>query len=348
MAGERICERALPPQGKGTHCGCGLDTRYFDFSKGGKTGGVDTPALLNELMQHHLSELAEQCHGEKTGYVIGRHDQKMNHTAFRIFAGWTTSGSFAHNTTTLQTMIDDLTHSLHHNLGMQWKPKSMQVMYAAHMHRNRNVVTARARLTLDMLQYGVMTVEAAREHWWSSDGQQRILQIRGAAEGSEAAHCRADKGIRHCLCGSTLHWLGNASPGQYQPQEIEGLGRALHQDHEAQQERHWQTHQHYMKRTEDALDGICSQNEILRVRIKALRLHKWARVALNLQWSSEECFPAQGATALQRSRMVGANAADEGLRKRNCEATRKHRHGTNVPMRWCETPFVEVFGVNWK
>ena len=46
-----------------------------------------------------------------------------------------------------------------------------------------------------------------------------------------------------------------------------------------------------MKRTEDALDGICSKKEILRFHIKALlRLHKWARVALNLQWTSEECF----------------------------------------------------------
>ena len=42
---------------------------------------------------------------------------------------------FAFDTCTLQTMIDDLTHRLHHDLGMHWKPKSLQIMYAAHVPR---------------------------------------------------------------------------------------------------------------------------------------------------------------------------------------------------------------------
>ena len=41
-------------------------------------------------------------------------------------------------------MIDDLTHRLHNDLGMHWKPKSLQIMSAAHMYRyHRSKITAR-------------------------------------------------------------------------------------------------------------------------------------------------------------------------------------------------------------
>ena len=103
-------------------------TPEFDFSKGGKTGGIDTPALLNELMQHHLSQLAEQWHREKTGYVIGSRgdDQEMNRTVLSHLCWVDNIWLFAHDTTMLQAMIDDLMHSLD-------------------MHRRkRNTVTARA------------------------------------------------------------------------------------------------------------------------------------------------------------------------------------------------------------
>ena len=104
-----------------------------------------------------------------------------------------------------------------------------------------------------------------------------------------------------------------------------------------------------MKRTEDALDRICTKNEILRIHIKALpRLHKWARGALNLHWTTDECFPLKAPLLYRDQEWWERTQADEGLRKRNCEATRKYRHGKNVPMRRWEAPFVEVFRVNWK
>ena len=58
----------------------------FDFYKGGKTGGVDTPALLNELLQHHLSSLAEQWLAHRTGYVIGGggDDREMKNTVLSL------------------------------------------------------------------------------------------------------------------------------------------------------------------------------------------------------------------------------------------------------------------------
>ena len=109
----------------------------------------------------------------------------------------------------------------------------------------------------------------------------------------------------------------------------------------------WETHQH--QRTEDAVDGTCTKNEILRIHFKALlRLHKWARAALNLQWTAEECFTLKAPLLYRDHEWWKRTQADVGLRKRNCEATRKYRHGTNVPVRRCEAPFVEVFGVNWK
>ena len=70
MAGERIRERTLHLNAKARIADADW-TPEFVISKGGKTGGADTPALLNGLMQHHFSKLAEQWHGEKTGYVIG-------------------------------------------------------------------------------------------------------------------------------------------------------------------------------------------------------------------------------------------------------------------------------------
>ena len=79
-----------------------------------------------------------------------------------------------------------------------------------------------------------------------------------------------------------------------------------------------------------------------------LRLHKWASVALNLQWTAKECFTLKALLLYRDQEWWERTQADEGLGKRNCEATRKFRHGTNVAVRRCEAPFVEVFGVNWK
>ena len=68
----------------------------------------------------------------------------MDHTAFSHLCWVDNIWLFAPNTSTLQTIIDALTHRLHHDLGMHWKPKSLQIMRAAHVPRkDRNVVTAR-------------------------------------------------------------------------------------------------------------------------------------------------------------------------------------------------------------
>ena len=60
-------------------------------------------------------------------------------------------------------------------------------------------------------------------------------------------------------------------------------------------------------------------------------------------------LPAQSSVAQCRDQEWWERTqADEGLRKRNCKATRKYRDRTNVSMRRWEAPFVEVFGVNLK
>ena len=122
-------------------------TPDFEFSKGRKTGGVDTLALLDELMQHHLSTLAEQWHMQRTGYIIGGDgdDPEMNHAVLSHLCWVDNIWLFAPNTCTLQTMVDDLTHRLHHDFGIHWKPKSLQIMCAAHVPRkDRNGAKARA------------------------------------------------------------------------------------------------------------------------------------------------------------------------------------------------------------
>ena len=89
-----------------------------------------------------------------------------------------------------------------------------------------------------------------------------------------------------------------------------------------------------MKRTQDALDIICSKDETKRLHTRALlRLHKGARVALDLQFKALLLFRDQ--------EWWERTQADEGLRKRNCEATRKYRHGTNVPKRRWENTLRE-------
>ena len=66
----------------------------------------------------------------------------MNHTVLSHLC-WVDNVWLFARETVIQTMVDEPTHSMHHNLGMQRKPESVQIMYAAHMHRRtRNTVTA--------------------------------------------------------------------------------------------------------------------------------------------------------------------------------------------------------------
>ena len=97
----------------------------------------------------------------------------------------------------------------------------------------------------------------------------------------------------------------------------------------------------------DALDTINTKNELKGVHTSVLlRLHKWARVALNLQWRRRGVLSTQSSLAPQRPSLVGTDTGGRGPEE--CEATRMCRHGTNTPMRRWEVPFVESFGVDWK
>ena len=121
-------------------------------------------------------------------------------------------------------------------------------------------------------------------------------------------------------------------------------GGTLHQDSEAWQERQLGD----TSALHEAYGGWprrhLHQEWILRVHTKVLlRLHRWARVALNLQWTAEECFPPKAVLLQRDQEWWDRTGTDEGLRKRNCEATMEYRHGTNVPMRIWEAPFMEVF-----
>ena len=66
-----VARGALSSQEQNAHIGAEW-VPEFDFCKGVKTGGVDTPALLNELLQHHISSLAEQwqCIAQATSLVV--------------------------------------------------------------------------------------------------------------------------------------------------------------------------------------------------------------------------------------------------------------------------------------
>ena len=116
-----------------------LDTGIRMFSKGGKTGGVDSLTLLNELMQHHLSQLAEQWHRQNTGYVIGSRGDDLEVRTVLSHLCWVDNiWLIAHDTTVLQAVIgESATQVFSFRLIFQsWnaleQPKSMQVMHLQH------------------------------------------------------------------------------------------------------------------------------------------------------------------------------------------------------------------------
>ena len=96
----------------------------------------------------------------------------------------------------------------------------------------------------------------------------------------------------------------------------------------------WETRQHFVKRTEDGQDGICTK---IGSCVYTPKRCYGARVALNLQWTAEKCFPPKALLLYRDQEWWERTGADEGLRKRNCEATVEYRHGTNVPMRRWES-----------
>ena len=76
-------------------------TPELKFRIGRETGEVDTPALLNELLQHHLSSLAEPWHTHRTGYIIGGDgdDQEMKQTVLSHLCKADKTWLFASNIT---------------------------------------------------------------------------------------------------------------------------------------------------------------------------------------------------------------------------------------------------------
>ena len=100
-----------------------------------------------------------------------------------------------------------------------------------------------------------------------------------------------------------------------------------------------------MMRTEDAVDTVNAKNDLKRIHVRfLLRVQKVGTTV-----EAGRVFPAQTALAIQRDQAWWEQThAEEGLRKRNCVATRKYRHGSHTPMRRWEAPSVEAFGVDWK
>ena len=183
-----------------------------------------------------------------------------------------------------------------------------------------------------------------------SDRQQCLLQTRNSAGGSGTAQCRADNSFPNSKWGLDVVWHGDASFGQCRSQKVQGLGGTLLQNNEKKQERQLGD----TSSVHEAYEGCPGQhlhkerNPAFSHQSSATVVLKWARVAVNLQCTKGECFPLKALLLCRDQEWWERTQADEGMRKRNHKATRKYRHGTNVPMRRLEALFVEVFGVNWK
>ena len=101
----------------------------FDFLKGGKQGGVDTPDLFNVVVEYLLENLIESWTRRKYGVVYaeasGTHSEKRVNHLIWCDNIWI----LADDRDSLQIMITDLTAAIHAG-GFTWKPSSSQVMGA--------------------------------------------------------------------------------------------------------------------------------------------------------------------------------------------------------------------------
>ena len=144
---------------------------------------------------------------------------------------------FASDTTTFQTMIDDLTHRLHNDLGMHKKPKSLQIMSAAHMSRNhRSKITARGseghRFPLELCRNMKVLGSWCDDSGGGSSGALSACRVRWcvlptcrAAEGQDTTHGGKNHRVWDGLHILGATWLRNSTPGLQRSQKVGKAGK---------------------------------------------------------------------------------------------------------------------------
>ena len=97
------------------------ETDIFEFSRGGKQGGVETPDEFNMLMDDAMDRLVWQWHIADFGFKLDD-GSAITHLVWADNV-WLVAESPA----TLQKMVEDLTQAVV-SIGLIWKASSLQVM----------------------------------------------------------------------------------------------------------------------------------------------------------------------------------------------------------------------------
>ena len=102
-------------------------TDFFEFLRGGKQGGVDTPDLFNIMIEYLLHSLVLSWDERGFGVPwVSRSNEQENQTVNHLI--WCDNvWLIATNRHQLETMILEITDAIHKG-GFRWKPSSLQTM----------------------------------------------------------------------------------------------------------------------------------------------------------------------------------------------------------------------------
>ena len=100
-------------------------TRPFDYSKGGKQGGVETPDQWNAVMDNMLEPLVVSWSMRKMGFCLQPDGKDAIYFSHAVWAD--NIVLFAASLSMMQTMVHELTLSVT-SRGFDWKASSLEVL----------------------------------------------------------------------------------------------------------------------------------------------------------------------------------------------------------------------------
>ena len=97
-------------------------TELFDFLRGGKQGGVDTPDLFNVVIEFLIGDLVTSWNLRQFGTTLKELGERVHHLIWCDNI-WIISDKKSD----LEIMISELTVAIHKG-GFRWKPSSLKIM----------------------------------------------------------------------------------------------------------------------------------------------------------------------------------------------------------------------------
>ena len=100
-------------------------TEPFNYDRGGKQGGVETPDQWSCLLDYVMEPLVVQWADRKWGFVLKTSEEDARYITHAVFAD--NIVLFAASRQILQQMVDELTTAMY-NLGLEWKSSSLETL----------------------------------------------------------------------------------------------------------------------------------------------------------------------------------------------------------------------------